>query len=185
MIVLRTGGCVLASRAFPGSCAAGSGLPSRQARRWKARRPQPAAVPQEAAPVDVCRTVSEATVSSAAHVVKHSVFVGHVAPAKDAHEAKAVAAELKGDLTHACWGYRGYSFVEKGADDGEPKGTAGEPILRAMARARVRQAVVVVTREYGGVKLGTGGLYSAYTKAAEMALEGAAYSELPKDPHAR
>eukprot|EP00754_Rhynchopus_humris_P030715 Rhum_TRINITY_DN15289_c6_g2::Rhum_TRINITY_DN15289_c6_g2_i2::g.144445::m.144445 len=186
MIALRAGGCVLAG-ALPGSraaaaAAAGSGLPSRQPRRWKARKPQAAAAPAAA---DACRTVSEATESSEAHVVKHSVFVGHVAPARDAHEAKAIAAELKGGLTHACWGYRGYSFVEKGADDGEPKGTAGEPILRAMTRARLRQAVVVVTREYGGVKLGTGGLYNAYTKAAEMALEEAAYSELPKDPHAR
>eukprot|EP01063_Lacrimia_lanifica_P001263 TRINITY_DN10619_c0_g1_i1.p1 TRINITY_DN10619_c0_g1~~TRINITY_DN10619_c0_g1_i1.p1 ORF type:complete len:150 (+),score=50.87 TRINITY_DN10619_c0_g1_i1:50-499(+) len=130
-----------------------------------------------------CRTFSGAS-EGAPHEVKGSVFVAHCLPTADVAATRAAAKELKhrGGFGHACWGFRGRGFDERGSDDGEPKGTAGNPILREMEKARVRDAAVIVTRDYGGVKLGTGGLVHAYSAAARLALETAQYTALDADP---
>lgn len=80
------------------------------------------------------------------------------------------------DATHHCWAFRlgpPQQAVERAQDDGEPAGTAGLPILGALHRHQVYDALVVVTRYFGGVKLGTGGLARAYGQAAEEAVAAA------------
>ncbi|HKI84743.1 MAG TPA: YigZ family protein [Candidatus Krumholzibacteria bacterium] len=78
------------------------------------------------------------------------------------------------DASHHCWAARlksSGSLVERSDDDGEPSGTAGVPILGALQRAKLYDAFVVVTRYFGGTKLGRGGLVRAYSDAARSALE--------------
>ncbi|KAJ9449693.1 IMPACT family member YvyE [Diplonema papillatum] len=117
------------------------------------------------------------------NVIKGSVFVARIAPAADEREARAFAKQLKEPgVTHSCWAYRGYGFDSRASDDGEPRGTAGEPILQALTEANVRQAVVAVTRVYGGVKLGTGGLFHAYGDTARSVLREAETKPLGPDP---
>eukprot|EP01060_Flectonema_neradi_P038957 TRINITY_DN8358_c0_g1_i1.p1 TRINITY_DN8358_c0_g1~~TRINITY_DN8358_c0_g1_i1.p1 ORF type:complete len:144 (+),score=7.17 TRINITY_DN8358_c0_g1_i1:197-628(+) len=130
-----------------------------------------------------CSTIA-GEVCSEDYIIKHSLFKGYCKPVESHVEAREYARELKKlyGSSHACWAFRGYSFDERANDDGEPKGTAGEPILRKMQARNIRNCVVVVTREFGGVKLGTGGLFSAYGKTAELALEKADLAELPPDP---
>lgn len=80
------------------------------------------------------------------------------------------------DATHHCWAYRVWSdgrVAGTGFDAGEPAGTAGRPILGSMERAGAVQAVCVVSRWFGGVKLGTGGLARAYGEVARAALQAA------------
>jgi uncharacterized YigZ family protein len=83
-----------------------------------------------------------------------------------------VAAVARADATHNCWAYRigqQYRFN----DDGEPAGTAGKPILQAIDGAGLDEVVVVVTRWFGGIKLGAGGLMRAYGGCAAECLRGA------------
>ena len=111
-------------------------------------------------------------VVSASHTieVKHSRFLAHAAPVDSAEAALAfVAAVSQADATHNCWAYRigaGY----RSSDDGEPAGTAGRPILAAIDGQGMDQVVAVVTRWYGGIKLGAGGLVRAYGGAAAECL---------------
>ena len=80
------------------------------------------------------------------------------------------------DATHHCTAYRlgnPDSFLEKSDDNGEPSGSAGVPILGAIRRAEYYNCFIVVTRYYGGTKLGTGGLVRAYGEAARLAIESA------------
>jgi len=111
-------------------------------------------------------------VVSASHTieVKHSRFLAHAAPVDTAEAALAfVAAVSQADATHNCWAYRigaGY----RSSDDGEPAGTAGRPILAAIDGQGMDQVVAVVTRWYGGIKLGAGGLVRAYGGAAAECL---------------
>jgi uncharacterized YigZ family protein len=80
------------------------------------------------------------------------------------------------DATHHCSAYRTgppETALEKADDDGEPSGTAGTPILGAIHRASLYGLIVIVTRYYGGTKLGTGGLVRAYGDAARQAVEAA------------
>lgn len=75
------------------------------------------------------------------------------------------------DATHHCFAWRiGWPPEERAADAGEPSGTAGQPILRALAGAGVSDVVAVVVRWFGGTKLGKGGLARAYTAATQLAL---------------
>ena len=102
--------------------------------------------------------------------VKHSRFIVHAAPVSTPEEALAWFAQV-GDpaATHNCWAYRiggQYRFN----DDGEPAGTAGRPILAAIDGQGYDQVVAVVTRWYGGIKLGAGGLVRAYGGAAAECL---------------
>lgn len=107
--------------------------------------------------------------------VKGSRFIGEAIPVGSPQEAKDRLDEIKRrehDATHHCMAYRtGPDGVElRFNDDGEPPGTAGRPILRQIEAADLTNTLVVVTRYYGGTKLGTGGLIRAYGDAANEAL---------------
>ncbi|RPE77076.1 IMPACT family protein [Vulcaniibacterium tengchongense] len=110
--------------------------------------------------------------------VKHSRFLAQAAPAADAAAALAFVAQVADPAaTHNCWAYRigqEYRFN----DDGEPAGTAGRPILAAIDGQGLDQVVVVVTRWFGGVKLGAGGLVRAYGGSAAECLRTAPRREL-------
>lgn len=110
---------------------------------------------------------------------KRSRFLGHIAFAPSEEEAKAFVAEMKKkyyDARHNCWCYIIKDGPERYSDDSEPQGTAGIPMLEVLRRAGVTNAVCVVTRYFGGVLLGAGGLLRAYTRAAADALEAGGIS---------
>ena len=115
--------------------------------------------------------------------IKRSRFIGRsfrCATAKDALAAvKRVRREYR-DAAHHCWAFRvGMSGDNARYDNGgEPQGTAGPPILVALKNAGVTNALIVVTRYYGGTKLGAGGLVRAYGEAAKRVLEGSGLTEL-------
>lgn len=110
--------------------------------------------------------------------VRKSRFVAHAANAASPAAAMAFIADVSDvDATHNCWAYRigqQYRFN----DDGEPAGTAGKPILQAIDAQGLDEAVVVVTRWFGGIKLGAGGLVRAYGGCAAECLRNAAKREL-------
>ena len=105
--------------------------------------------------------------------VKHSRFLAHAAPIGNAADALAFVASVSvADATHNCWAYR-HGGEYRSSDDGEPAGTAGRPILAAIDGQGCDQLVVVVTRWFGGIKLGAGGLVRAYGGAAAECLRRA------------
>ena len=107
---------------------------------------------------------------------KRSRFISHLQPVETEEEARAFIAQMKKkyyDARHNCWCYLiGESLVRYG-DDGEPQGTAGQPMLNVFLRENVTNAVCVVTRYFGGILLGAGGLTRAYSKGAKDALSAA------------
>ena len=108
--------------------------------------------------------------------VKASRFHAVAAPVLDSGEARALLAERQRaafDATHHCSAWRLRDGVWRANDAGEPSGSAGAPILAAIAGADLQDCGVVVTRYYGGTKLGVGGLIRAYGEAAALALEQA------------
>ena len=110
------------------------------------------------------------------YVEKRSQFLGHVRHVESEEEAKAFLAEMKRtyyDARHNCSCYLLRGGVERYSDDGEPQGTAGLPMLEVFRREGVTDLVCVVTRYFGGVLLGAGGLFRAYTKTAKDALDAA------------
>ena len=110
---------------------------------------------------------------------KRSRFLGHVRPVESEEEARAFIAEMKKkyyDARHNCWCYLIRGGPERYSDDGEPQGSAGIPMLEVFRREGVTNAVCVVTRYFGGVLLGTGGLLRAYTQSAKDALDAAGLS---------
>ena len=107
---------------------------------------------------------------------KRARFLGHVRMVESEEEAKAFIAEMKRkyyDARHNCWCYAVRDGAERYSDDGEPQGSAGIPMLEVLRRRGVTNAVCVVTRYFGGVLLGTGGLLRAYTQSAADALDAA------------
>ena len=113
------------------------------------------------------------------YVEKRSRFLGHVRPVRSEDEARAFVAEMKKkyyDARHNCWCYLLKEGPERYSDDGEPQGTAGIPMLEVFRREGVTNLVCVVTRYFGGVLLGAGGLFRAYTKSAKDALDAAGRS---------
>ena len=105
--------------------------------------------------------------------VKHSRFLAQATSVADADRALAFLREV-GDpaATHNCWAYR-IGGEYRSSDDGEPAGTAGRPILAAIDGQGFDRVMVVVTRWYGGIKLGAGGLVRAYGGAAAECLRQA------------
>jgi uncharacterized YigZ family protein len=110
--------------------------------------------------------------------VRASRFLGQVFAAEDEPTAQAQLSSLRRryhDASHHCWALRlgePQSLQERADDDGEPHGTAGRPILAALQREKLCDALLVVTRYFGG-KLGTGGLTRAYAECAAQALAAA------------
>lgn len=110
------------------------------------------------------------------YVEKRSEFLGHVRMVETEEEAKAFVSEMKKkyyDARHNCWCYIIKDGAVRYSDDGEPQGTAGIPMLEVFKREGIENVVCVVTRYFGGVLLGTGGLLRAYTKSAKDALDAA------------
>ncbi len=106
--------------------------------------------------------------------IKGSRFIARVLPAETREKAEALYAEIKKKYykaTHNCMAYRIDANIFRYSDDGEPSGTAGMPILQAIDGFGLLETLCVVTRYFGGVKLGTGGLIRAYSEAARSALE--------------
>jgi uncharacterized YigZ family protein len=105
--------------------------------------------------------------------VKKSRFIATAVPVKSVDEAMSVLKDVSiKDATHNCYGYKigdSYRF----SDDGEPAGTAGRPIFSAIEGQKVDRVIVVVTRYFGGIKLGAGGLVRAYGQAASKCLKQA------------
>ncbi len=109
-------------------------------------------------------------------VEKRSSFLGHVRFVETEDAAREFINEIKKKHYHArhnCWCYIIRGGAVRYSDDGEPQGTAGLPMLEVFKREGVENVVCVVTRYFGGVLLGTGGLLRAYTKSAKDALDAA------------
>jgi len=106
--------------------------------------------------------------SEAEFVEKRSRFIGHVWPVESEEEARAYIEQMKKkyhDARHNCWCYRlKEGGVERYSDDGEPQGTAGQPMLGVFQKEGIVNVVCVVTRYFGGILLGAGGLVRAYTQ---------------------
>ena len=104
---------------------------------------------------------------------KRSRFISHIRQVETEEEALAFIREMKTkyyDARHNCWCYRIGENLMRYSDDGEPQGTAGQPMLKVLERENVTNAVCVVTRYFGGILLGAGGLTRAYAKGAKDAL---------------
>ncbi|WP_417511023.1 IMPACT family protein [Microbacterium sp.] len=109
-------------------------------------------------------------------VIKKSRFITHVAPVSLPEEADAVIAAVKKrawDARHNCSAQVTGALGERArsSDDGEPSGTAGVPMLEVLKRRELTDVVAVVTRYFGGIKLGAGGLVRAYSSAVSEALD--------------
>lgn len=121
------------------------------------------------------------TVSSVSEFAeKRSRFIGHVWHVKSEEEARERIGQTRAkyhDARHNCWCYLiREGGVARYSDDGEPQGTAGQPMLEVFRRARTEDVCCVVTRYFGGILLGTGGLARAYARAAANALSAAGLS---------
>lgn len=109
-------------------------------------------------------------------IINRSRFIGYAKPIENEGEALAFIEEIKTlhkDATHNVYAYvvGDDNNIQRYSDDGEPSGTAGIPVLEVIKKEDLRNVVVVVTRYFGGIKLGTGGLIRAYTKGAKIGLE--------------
>lgn len=110
------------------------------------------------------------------YIEKKSRFLGLVLPVTTEAEARAQLEAVKKreyDARHNCWAYVLHTGQKRYSDDGEPQGTAGQPMLNVLQREGVENVVCVVTRYFGGVLLGAGGLTRAYAKSAKDALDAA------------
>lgn len=121
-------------------------------------------------------------VAEAEIIIQKSRFIGHAARAETENEALEFIASIKNthrSATHNCSAYLigEHDSIQKANDDGEPSGTAGVPILEVLKKQGLKDVVVVITRYYGGIKLGGGGLIRAYGKATTEALHAAGIVE--------
>lgn len=124
--------------------------------------------------IDKYFTISEP--STAEIKIKGSSFISNAVPAPDANSALESLKILRAkfyDATHNCFAYRiGFDGSEfRSSDDGEPSGTAGKPIQFMLSKYELSDILVVVTRYFGGTKLGVGGLVRAYSDSAEAVLQ--------------
>ena len=120
-------------------------------------------------------------VGQAEYIEKKSRFLGGVYPVTSEQEAKEILERVRKqhyDARHNCWCYILKSGQKRYSDDGEPQGTAGQPMLNVFEREGVVDVLCVVTRYFGGILLGAGGLCRAYTKAAKDALDAAGISKM-------
>lgn len=110
---------------------------------------------------------------------KKSRFIGCVWNVETEEEALEKIRQMKKehyDATHNCWAYIIRDGAVRFSDDGEPGGTAGMPMLQVLQREELYNVVCVVTRYFGGILLGAGGLVRAYTKGAKIAVDAAGKS---------
>ncbi len=115
--------------------------------------------------------------------VRGSRFIGIADRAVSQSDAFTKLKEIRGeapDATHHCWAWRISDHDTRCSDDGEPRGSAGPPILRQIESRGLVETLVVVRRRYGGVKLGVGGLVRAYGAAARAVIDAAEIIEIIK-----
>ena len=120
-------------------------------------------------------------VGQAEYIEKKSRFLGGVYPVTTEQEARGILERVRKqhyDARHNCWCYILKSGQKRYSDDGEPQGTAGQPMLNVFEREGLVDVMCVVTRYFGGILLGAGGLCRAYTKAAKDALDAAGISKM-------
>lgn len=111
-------------------------------------------------------------------IIKKSRFIGHAAcVTSQAESLDFYESVIDPQATHNCWAWRINSQV-RSSDDGEPSGTAGRPMLNVIERRGLENVMVVVTRYYGGIKLGVGGLVRAYSGTVAKCLDRAGVIEL-------
>jgi len=110
--------------------------------------------------------------------IKRSRFIASIGRAGNKLQADTFIAKIRSafpDANHHCWAYvagNPFDTVQIGmSDDGEPQGTAGKPMLNILQHRRIGEIVAVVTRYFGGIKLGTGGLVRAYSSSIQLALQ--------------
>lgn len=116
-------------------------------------------------------------------IVNKSRFIGYSTAVEDEQQAISFIQSIKEEHRNATHNVYAYITGEGGniqrfSDDGEPSGTAGIPILEVVKKENLRNVAVVVTRYFGGIKLGGGGLVRAYTKGAKIALDSAVIVEM-------
>lgn len=120
--------------------------------------------------------------SEAEYTVNRSRFIGRCFPVDSEEAALCLLGDIRKkhwDATHNCFAYRiGDNAAARFSDDGEPGGTAGNPILEAIKKNALTDVVIVVTRYFGGIKLGAGGLIRAYGHAAVLGIEAATRIEM-------
>ncbi len=118
------------------------------------------------------------------YIVKHSRFIGYAKPVKTEKEAQEFIAEISKKHWDAKHNVYAYSIRDGGikrySDDGEPQGTAGMPVLNVILQEDITDCVVVVTRYFGGILLGGGGLVRAYTHSAKIGIDAAGIITLSK-----
>ena len=124
------------------------------------------------------RYTTVAKEASAEQVIDRSRFIAHIARAFSKEEADAFIAGIRAQYKDATHNVPAFIVGEKSelkwtSDDGEPQGTSGPPMLQMLEREGLTNIVCIVTRYFGGIKLGTGGLVRAYTSSAKLALEAA------------
>lgn len=114
---------------------------------------------------------------NASFIEKKSEFIGYACPCATEEEARAFIARIRkkhADARHNVYAYRlRENNITRYSDDGEPQGTAGVPVLDIIRKTDFTDACIVVTRYFGGILLGTGGLCRAYSHAAKIAVEDA------------
>ena len=115
--------------------------------------------------------------------VKKSRFIGKIFPVADSKGAEKIITSVRtkhSDANHNCWAWR---IEERGliqyrfSDDGEPSGTAGKPILASIEEKDIVDCIIVVTRYFGGIKLGMGGLSRAYRRCARQVITGCEFTQ--------
>ncbi len=119
------------------------------------------------------KTVEKAAVAE--FTEKKSRFIGYVCPVKTAEEAQNFITEVRSKNREATHNVPAYVLrennIQRCSDDGEPSGTAGVPVLDVILKSEVKDVCVVVTRYFGGVLLGAGGLVRAYSHGSKIALD--------------
>ncbi len=114
--------------------------------------------------------------------MKGSVFIGNIFPVPDKESAERKIREIRQrfhDATHNCFAYRMDEAEFRYSDDGEPSGTAGRPILSMIDKYELCNVLLLVTRYFGGTKLGTGGLARAYSGCAKAVIREAVIKRKP------
>lgn len=119
----------------------------------------------------------------AEYTIERSRFIAHVSPAESPEEARAFIAGMREryrDATHnvpafVCGAGSEHQWA---SDDGEPQGTSGMPVLRLITSRELTNTAIVITRYFGGIKLGTGGLSRAYTHVAALGIDNARICEV-------
>ena len=131
--------------------------------------------------MEVYRTISKE--AEATQIIEKSRFIAHAKPVETREEAEEFIAGIKAKYRDATHNVPAMVIGEKSqiqwaSDDGEPQGTSGMPVLKLITAGELTNVAIVITRYFGGIKLGTGGLARAYTHAASLGIENAGICEV-------